>query len=422
MGRRLGILACIAAMAAAAAAAAPDEDALGKARGYPVPSFGPSFSLFDETHKVGTFSHMDEVLWPRSVKSGAALPLPPLPSVAAQALAISYPFEGKTFTLEDFLARQRITGLLVIKDGAIVIERYQYERTAQMKLASFSMAKTVTALLTGIALRDGLIASLDDPAEKYAPSLKGSAWGPVSIRNLLRMSSGVKWSDKVMSGVATDGARLAGESFYQRGQGGAAAVAWVKDSDYPQGTRFNYNSAETFALGVVLRGAIKRDLSGYLAEKIWQPMGAEADASWLIDRSGLEAANCCLNARLRDYGRLGVLLANDGMVDGREVIPREFLLDATDTGRQPDHLKPRKATSFFGYGYQTWLYPYHTRTFQARGLFGQELIVQPEAKVVIVMASVLKSADVPGDIFVERNYFTGALLKALGGKTDLYQR
>lgn len=422
MGRRLGILACIAAMAAAAAAAAPDEDALGKARGYPVPSFGPSFSLFDETHKVGTFSHMDEVLWPRSVKSGAALPLPPLPSVAAQALAISYPFEGKTFSLEDFLARQRITGLLVIKDGAIVIERYQYERTAQMKLASFSMAKTVTALLTGIALRDGLIASLDDPAEKYAPSLKGSAWGPVSIRNLLRMSSGVKWNDKVMPGVATDGARLAGESFYQRGQGGAAAVAWVKDSDYPQGTRFNYNSAETFALGVVLRGAIKRDLSGYLAEKIWQPMGAEADASWLIDRSGLEAANCCLNARLRDYGRLGVLLANDGMVDGREVIPREFLLDATDTGRQPDHLKPRKATSFFGYGYQTWLYPYHTRTFQARGLFGQELIVQPEAKVVIVMASVLKSADVPGDIFVERNYFTGALLKALGGKTDLYQR
>ncbi|SDN55614.1 CubicO group peptidase, beta-lactamase class C family [Polaromonas sp. JS666] len=422
MGRRLGILACIAAMAAVAAVAAPDEDALGKPRGYPVSSFGPHFSLFDETHKVGTFSHMDEILWPRRVKSGAASPLPPSPSMAAQALAISYPFEGKTYTLEDFLARQRITGLLVIKDGAVVIERYQYERTAQMKLASFSMAKTVTALLTGIALRDGLIASIDDPAEKYAPALKGSAWGPVSIRNLLRMSSGVKWNDKVMPGVTTDGARLAAESFYQRGQGGAAAVAWVKDSEFPQGTRFNYNSAETFALGVALRGAIKRDLGGYLAEKIWQPMGAEADASWLIDRSGLEAANCCLNARLRDYGRLGVLLANDGMVDGREIIPREFLLDATDAGRQPDHLKPRKATPFFGYGYQTWLYPYHTRTFQARGLFGQELIVQPESKVVIVMTSVLKSADVPGDIFVERNYFTGALLKALGGKTDLYQR
>jgi CubicO group peptidase (beta-lactamase class C family) len=419
MGRRLRILACIATMATAAAAAAPDEDALGKARAYPVPSFGPNFSLFDETHKVGIFSHMDEILWPRSVKSGAASLLP---SIAAQALAISYPFDGKTFTLEDFLARQRITGLLVIKDGAIVIERYQYERTAEMKLASFSIAKTVTALLVGVALRDGLIASLDDPAEKYAPSLKGSAWGPVSIRNLLRMSSGVKWNDKVMPGVTTDGARLAGESFYQRGQGGAAAVSWVKDSDYPQGTRFNYNSAETFALGVVLRGAIKRDLSGYLAEKIWQPMGAEADASWLIDRSGLEAANCCLNARLRDYGRLGVLLANDGMANGREIVPREFLLDATDASRQPDHLKPRKATSFFGYGYQTWLYPYHTRTFQARGLFGQELIVQPESKVVIVMTSVLKSADVPGDIFVERNYFTGALFKALGGKTDLYQR
>jgi CubicO group peptidase (beta-lactamase class C family) len=418
MNRQAPLPALILALAAGLASAAPDEEALGKAQGYPVQSNGPAFSMFKEEFKVGTFSHMDKVFWPRMVKAAAvpsALPAgDPLP-------ALTYPFEGNNYTVEDFLARQRITGLLVIRDGKVVLERYQYERRPEMRLASFSMAKTVIGLLAGIAVRDGLIASLDDPAEKYARELKGSAWGPVTIRNLLRMSSGVKWSDKVAPGLSSDGARLAVESFYQRGRGGASAVSWVKDSDHAQGTHFNYNSAETFALGVVLRAAIKRDLGDYLAEKIWQPMGAEADATWLIDASGLEAGNCCLNARLRDYGRLGVLLANDGLWNGRELVPREFLLDATDAARQPEYLRPRKASPFFGYGYQAWLYPYRTRTFQARGLFGQELIVQPESKVVIVIASALKSADVPNDIFVERNYFTGAVLKALGGKTDLYR-
>ncbi|ROZ72484.1 serine hydrolase [Ramlibacter sp. WS9] len=418
MNRRKFIPLAGLALVASLAAAAPDEDVLGKSQGYPAQSAGPAFSMFKEEFKVGTFSHMDKAFWPRTVKA------PPVPSdlPAGDPLpALTYPFEGKNYTVDDFFARQRVTGLLVIKDGKVVLERYQYERRPEMRLASFSMAKTVTGLLAGIALRDGLIASLDDPAEKYASELKGSAWGPVTIRNLLRMSSGVKWSDKVGPGLASDGARLAVESFFRRGRGGASAVSWVKDSDHPQGTRFNYNSAETFALGVVLRAAIKQDLGTYLAEKLWQPMGAEADATWLIDASGLEAGNCCLNARLRDYGRLGMLLANDGMWNGRELVPRDFLLDATDAERQPDYLRPRKASQFFGYGYQTWLYPYKTRTFQARGLFGQELIVQPESKVVIVIASVLKAPDVPPEIFVERNYFTGAILKALGGKTDLYR-
>lgn len=398
---------------------APDEEILGKDAGYPVQRFGSSFSMFKEEFKVGTFSHMDKVLWPRNVK-GAGTPssLPmgdPLPP-------ISYPYDNKTFSLDDFLSRQRITGLLIIKDGKVALERYQYARQPDMRFSSFSMAKTVVAMLTGIAVRDGFIASLDDRAEKYAPELRGSAWGEVTIRNMLRMSSGVKWSDKVGPGLESDGAKLTAQSFYQRGRGGASAVNWVKDREFEQGTRFNYNSAETFALGVVLKGAIKQDLSNYLSEKIWQPMGAESDAAWLIDWSGLEAGNCCLNARLRDYGRLGMLLANDGSWNGTELVPRDFMLDATDAARQPEYLRPRNASQFFGYGYQTWIYPYRTRTFQARGLFGQELIVQPDSKVVIVMTSVLKSPDATNEIFVERNYFTGAVLKALGGKTDLYQK
>lgn len=398
------------------AQAAPDEQALGKDAGYPVPRMGPDLSLFREESKIGTFSHMDQVFWPRGIKAATASPLPAHPSPPA----LTYTYEGRQYTVDDLLARQRITGLLVIQDGRIVLERYQYDRHAAHRLASFSMAKTVTALLVGIALREARIASLDDTAETYAPELKGSAWGPVTLRNLLRMSSGVKWSDKVVPGVTTtDGARLAIESFYQRGRGGASAVSWVREGAHPQGTRFNYNSAETFVLGVVLRAALKQDLADYLSQKIWQPMGAEADASWLIDRSGLEAANCCINATLRDYGRLGMLLAQDGAWNGRELIPRDFVLDATDPARQPPHLQPRQATPYFGYGYQTWLYPFRTRTFQARGLFGQELIVQPDSKVVIVITSALQQGDMPGPTMVERNSFVGAVLTKLGGKADV---
>ncbi len=400
------------------AQAAPDEELLGKERNYPIQRFGSAFTMFAEEFKVGTFSHMEKVMWPRTINASTS---PSALMKAERVPEISYPFDNKTFTLDDFMARQRVTGLLIIKDNNIVVERYQYDRKPDMRFASFSMAKTAVALLIGVALGDGLITSLDDTVEKYSPELKNSAWGQITIRNLLRMSSGVKWNDTVGPGLESDGAKLTAQSFYQRGRGGASAVSWVQESVSPQGVRFNYNSAETFVLGVVLRAAIKRDLSGYLSEKIWQPIGAESDASWLIDYSGLEAGNCCMNATLRDYGRLGMLLANDGSWNGKQLVPRDFVLDATNAERQPDFLKPRKASQFFGYGYQTWLYPYRTRTFQARGLFGQELIVQPDSKIVIVMTSVLQMPNVTNEIFIERNFFTGSVLKALGGKTDLYR-
>ena len=397
---------------------APDEAELGKSDGYPIQALSPEFSLMNERFKVGTFSNMEKVFSPRIVAtSPATSPLPPYDGSSS----FTYPYGGQNYSVDDFLSRQRITGLLILKDGKIVLGRYQYDRKPEHRFASMSMAKTVVGLLVGVALKEGKIASLDDPAEKYAPELKGSAWGAVTFRNLLRMSSGAKWSDKVVAGAATDIARLSAETYYRRARGGPSAITWVKDSVAPQGTVFNYSSAETFALALALRGAIGVDLATYLSEKIWKVIGAESDASWLTDWSGMESAYCCINARLRDYGRLGLLLANDGVWNGREVIPKEFLLDATDATRQPDYLRPRRATQFFGYGYQTWIYPFSTRTFQARGLFGQEIIVQPESRTVVVMTSVSRTPDTASDVFVERNYFVGAILKALGGKADVYR-
>ena len=403
---------------AAHATAAPDEEALGRGDDYPWQALTPGFSLFAERYKVGNFTHMERIFWPRAI---AASPRPRALTRAAEELRVTYPFAGRELTVDDLLARQRIMGLIVLQGDTIVLERYQYGRSERDRFTSFSMAKTVTGLLVGIAQRDGAIASLDDKAREYAPDLAGTAYADASIRDLLRMSSGARWSDRAVPGQVTDIGRLTGDTYYRRGAGGAVALDRVRESVAPPGTTFNYSSAETFALALALRGAIRTDLATYMSERLWKPLGAESAASWLTDASGMEAAYCCINATLRDYARLGLLLAADGEHEGRAVVPREFLLDATDAERQPDHLKPRRASQFFGYGYQAWIYPFRTRTFQARGLFGQELIVQPASKAVIVIVSANASADTPNDVFVERNYFVGAVLKALGGRADVYR-
>lgn len=401
-----------------AAHAAPDEEALNKASGYPFQRLSPDFSLLPDTYKVGNFTNMERIFWPREI---AASQQPRQLTKRNEPFSVTYPFNGRTYTVADILERQRIMGLLVLKGDTIVYEAYQYDRKQDHKFASFSMAKTVTALLVGVALGEGRIASLDDVAEKYAPGLKDTAYGKVTIRNLLRMSSGAKWSDKVVAGQSTDIGQLTADTYFRRSRGGESSLQRVRESVAAQGTQFNYSSAETHALGIVLRGAIGTDLATYAAEKLWKPMGAESPASWLTDWSDMESAFCCINATLRDFGRLGLLLAGDGEYNGKQLVPKDFILDATDPARQPEYLKPRKATQFFGYGYQTWLYPYRTRTFQARGLFGQEIIVQPSSKIVVVITSALRAPETTSELFVERNWFVGQVLQSLGGHADVYR-
>ena len=172
------------------AIAAPDEQQLGRAEGYPIGSRGSWF--YDESARVGSFSNLDELLAHYTLdKSPSPLPLP----AAADAAKIEYRFENATFTLEDFLAHQRVTGLLLIKDGEILVERYQYDRSAASRFLSHSMAKSIVSLAIGMALAENKIASLDDTIAKYVPRLAGSPYGETSIRNVLRMSSGVPFKE-----------------------------------------------------------------------------------------------------------------------------------------------------------------------------------------------------------------------------------
>ena len=170
--------------------AAPDEDLLGKSRGYPIGTRASWY--FDETFRVGAFSHLDQLLPYHTLKKAAA---PSAQKRAAAEPAITYRFNDQTYTIDDYLAHQRTTGLLVIRDGEILVERYQYERTAAHRFVSHSMAKSLVSLAVGFALAEGKIKSLNDKAADYVPELKGNVVGETTLRNLLQMSSGVKFSE-----------------------------------------------------------------------------------------------------------------------------------------------------------------------------------------------------------------------------------
>ena len=382
-------------------AGGPDAEEYGSREGYPVRA------IYRTKFFVGGLSHFDEVYEGRLVRRAAR------PSRLARAPVeppLRYEHQDVTRTLDDYLARNPTTGLLIARGDTILVERYQYARHDRHRFTSFSMAKTVTAMLVGIAIAEGRIRSVDDPAAAYVPALAGTEYGGTSLRHLLQMSSGVRFSESYSG--QDDVARLFAETVTQVGEGGAAAVKPYNERLRRSGTRFAYASVETQVLGLVLRGAVGRPVADYLQEKIWEPMGAEADATWIIDGAGQEATYCCLNAVLRDYARLGLLLAHDGRVGDRQVIPEAWLRVATTVAPDDWHLKPYAATRYFGYGYQTWIFPGDRRMFALLGLHGQAIYVDPASRLVMVETVVSKD---PASSRAESIALWQAIVKQLGG-------
>lgn len=400
------LLLCSALVALVASAhAAPDENLLGKAAGYPVGK--PANWFYDESVRVGSFSHLDSFLpFYTLQKSASPLPL----SKTAGEPRLSYRFDKQNWSLDDFLDHQRVTGLLVIKDGQILAERYQYDRTAADRLVSHSMAKSIVSLAVGIALAENKIASLDDTVAKYVPELAGNPYGETTIRNILRMASGVPFKE-VYDGN-DDNARF---NRIRLTQDSVSALRAFPTREVEQGTLFNYASNQTVVLTLVLRAATGTTLSEYLTPRLWQAMGAEADATWIKTRDGTESGAGNFNAILRDYGRLGILLANDGAAGGKQIVPKDYLLDATDWHRQPEPFKPMKATPYFGYGYQFWLFPGEKRRFALLGVYGQSIFVDPELKLVMVITAAAKNASVGKEPFArERDALWRGLVAQYG--------
>jgi len=280
--------------------------------------------------------------------------------------------------------------LLIVRDRTIMFEHYQYARTDRDRMLSQSMAKTVNAMLIGIALGEGAIRSVDDLAAAYVPGLAGSQLGATSIRALLHMASGIDFTETYDG--HDDSAKL-GALLWQRG--GAGPVTAVRQFDtrvVPPDTQFHYAGLNSETLGLILTQATKMHPADYLASRIWQRIGTESAASWQVDASGQEATMCCLSAVLRDWARFGALLAHDGAWDGQQIIPRQWVIDAT-TAAAGSPFAPLVATHFYGYGYQTWLFPPYPglgprRQFALLGVHGQSIFVDPGSKLVLVHTAV----------------------------------
>ena len=354
----------------------PDAAGYGEAAGYPLRQPG---TRREQQHLIAEFSRNDQLMSVRRI------PRPPVPSVltrAPQELRLSWTHRGRPADLPDYLSRHATTGLLVMQDRTILYEHYQYGRRDTDRFLSQSMAKTVTAMLVGIAVGEGRIRSIDDLAEDYVADLKGSTIGATPIRALLHMASGLAYREDYDG--QDDAAKLNRGLFARNGQGAVATLRQFEAREAAPGTKWRYKGADTETLGLVLMAATGMPVADYLASRIWQKIGAEAGAAWGIDTAGKEAAFCCLNATLRDWARLGALLAQDGAWEGQQIIPAAWVRAATSV--QAPYLAPGPAGtgSSYGYGYQVWLLPDAGRQFVLLGVHGQALYVDPQSKLVLV--------------------------------------
>jgi CubicO group peptidase (beta-lactamase class C family) len=323
---------------------------------------------------VDAWSRMDEFHAARGVQR----------AMAPRELKRAAPNAELDKLLNAFLDGHPNTGLLILKGDTILAERYQYGRTPGHRLASASMAKSVLGMLVGIAVAEGKLSPSDRVAQ-HLSALRDHPYGDTTVADLLTMSSGVG-SGIPSHSFDASGGKLFDNTLRQKTEGGIDTIKEFEWREAPAGTRFRYSSADSQVLGLVLMHAVQKPLAEYLSEKIWRPMGAEAHATWLLDKGGYETGYCCINAVLRDYARFGMLLANYGALDGKQIIPAEWVKAAT-TPSAP-HLNVGTATKNNGYGYQTWVTHRTEPRFAALGVYGQAIYVDPMRKLVVVHTAV----------------------------------
>jgi len=328
---------------------------------------------------VNTFRNIDR-LFPTRTVAGSSRPLP-LPRAAVSLTDLHFSDQGKQYDLESYLELNRIAAILILQDGRVKLERYRFGNTDRTRWMSMSIAKSITSTLVGAALKDGFIRSLSDSVTRYVPSLKGTAYDGVSMRDVLMMASGVRWNE-TYSDPTSDRRRLL-EAQISQVPGSALAVMKSLPRAAAPGTTSNYNTGETQVVAEVLRAAVRRPLATYLSDRIWSRFGMEADAKWWLDSpGGTEIGGSGLSATLRDYGRFGLFVLGGGVAAGDSILPASWVREATT----PKTLRGGAAVE---YGYLWWTGATPASrvdgAFMAIGIHGQYLYVNPVAKIVIVV-------------------------------------
>lgn len=278
--------------------------------------------------------------------------------------------------VDAYMRYQRTAGLLIIQDGKIRLERYGLDFSADGRWTSFSVAKSLTSALVGAAVKDGYIRSIDDKVSDYIPDLEGSVYDDVTIKQLLLMTSGVKWNED----YADPKSDVALFDAHKAEPGIDVTVNYMRKlkREEPPGTKWVYKTGETNLVGVLVSSATGKNLSAYLSEKIWQPFGMEQDATWILGSTGHEISGCCLQASTRDFARFGLFMLDGGMAGGKPVLPDGWIAEATTRHVDTDQDE-------YGYGYQWWIMS--DGCYAAKGIFGQGIFIDPKRKLVIASNS-----------------------------------
>ena len=310
---------------------------------------------------------------------------------------LRYEFDGGSYDLAHFLEHNRTNALLVLKDGKIVQEIYRNGANEESRFISFSVGKSLTSSLLGLALAQGALPSLDAPVTTYVPKLKGTGYDGASVRDLMQMSSGVHMNEDY--DIHSEERNLFAEGIYQSWFTEAlrfSDFAATLDRAAPPGTVFNYNTFDTQVLGSVLEEATGQRFNDFLGEALWGPLGMESDLLMIMDsarddREALAGGGYLMT--LRDFGRFGQMMLNGGVADGRRIHPHAWVDEAT----QADPARPFLQVGAIdddgvrvGYQHQWWLFP--KGDYSAEGVFGQYIYVMPRHKLVIVKLSYWEEA------------------------------
>ncbi|WP_448651475.1 serine hydrolase domain-containing protein [Pseudomonas fluorescens] len=377
----LHVLMCASTLALSLSACATRPDA---AKPYPHAQepIGDVQAIYDgnlsEDLAVTTFRNTDRLFPVRTIKAGGR-PFP-LPRSSQPLGPVAFDFKGKRYSLDDYVATNRVTGLLVLKDGKIVDERYEKGNTAETRWMSMSVAKSITSTLVGAALQDGSIKSLDDKVTRYLPALAGSGYDQVTVRQILAMRSGIKWNEKYTDPSSDERHLIKLRS--EQVPGSLLKFMASLSTAAPPGTRTNYSTGETQVLGQLVSAAVGKPLTQYLSEKIWAPYGMQTDAKWWLDgANGNEVGGSGISATLEDYARFGQFVLSGGKADGKQVLPEGWLSFASAT---------TGADATYGDFASMW-WPGWTaaskadKAFTAAGTFGQYVYINPTKNVVIVV-------------------------------------
>ena len=353
-----------------------------------------SILFWDTEKKIEGFKNIRELLPTRIInKSDYPLSL----SYGLDDFSdISYRYKNNTYTIQDYINKFKVGGLIILRNGKILHEEYNFGNNQESRWISFSVTKSVTSMLLGAAIKDGFIKNVEEPVVTYLPHLIDSSYKDVTIKQVLHMSSGIKWNEDYTDPYS-DVSLASGLNSLEL----YSYLNKLGKSSNP-GEKFNYNTGEANLIGGIVRSAIGNNLSTYLEQKIWKPFGMEHDAYWVLDNNySLELGGCCINATLRDYSRIGLFAMNKGITrEGIAVLPTNWIDESTNPSNNLKY-----------YGYQWWLDGPEYESFYADGIFGQFIWIDPSSKIVVAMQSVWDSAASQESMDHRRNFMIALIQK-----------